>query len=318
MLHRKNLGNTGLSVPLLGFGSSSFRNGTPSEGAQLLEQAVELGIDYYDTARSYSNGEEAVGCLPKHIRKKIIVATKTGARGGMICVKDLHKSLATLRRDHIDIWMTHMIETEYEYELCLALGGFCDIAAASRKAGIVRATGASFHAPTSLILRAIEEQAFDVVMFQLNIIGRETVFGSSIASYRDILLPAAIANGVGVVAMKVLAGGELRHGASQLLFLADDSVGRNVTGGAIRWAAMHPGVSTAVVGMSSTEELVSNFNAVMDLTGEDESLAKKWVKRVEEISTSDCIRCGSCQGICPQGIEIPKVMRLYDQLICLG
>ncbi|MCP4702970.1 MAG: hypothetical protein GY865_00040, partial [candidate division Zixibacteria bacterium] len=47
-------------------------------------------------------------------------------------------------------------------------------------------------------------------------------------------------------------------------------------------------------------------------------LAKKWVKRVEEISTSDCIRCGSCQGICPQGIEIPKVMRLYDQLICLG
>jgi len=202
-------------------GSSPFRNSTPEASAGLLEQAAELGITYYDTARSYINGEEAVAKLSRHTSNSLVVTTKTGARGGKYCLQHLQQSLRTMNRDRIDVWMTHMVQTEEEYELCTALGGFCDIAIAARNAGLVRATGASFHASTGLILRAIQERAFDVVMFQFNLIGRETAFGSSIASYRDLLLPAARANGIGVVVMKVLAGGELRHGAAGLEFIAD-------------------------------------------------------------------------------------------------
>ncbi len=310
-MHYRTLGNTNLKASVLGIGSSPFRHGTPKICAELIEQAVELGITYYDTARSYVNGEEAIAHLAPHVKDQLIIATKTGARGGKYCLRDLQRSLKTMQRDRIDLWMTHMIQTEYEYELCTALGGFCDIAASARQAGLVRGTGASFHAPTSLILRAIEERAFDVVMFQFNLIGRETVFGSSIASYREKLLPAARANDVGIVVMKVLAGGELRHGASGLDFLVNTT--DDVVGGAIRYIAMHPDIATAVVGMASTEELVRNVMAVEDV--DDSYLPKfiEWTQKVAEIDRGECSRCGVCLEVCPETIEIPKVMRLYDQ-----
>jgi predicted aldo/keto reductase-like oxidoreductase len=283
-----------------------------------LEQATDLGVNYYDTARSYVNGEEAVSYLSPKVKDQFIIATKTGARGGKFCLRDLQHSLKTMKRDRIDVWMTHMIQTEHEYELCTNLGGFCDIAIAARQAGLVRATGASFHAPTPLILRAIEERAFDVVMFQLNLIGRETVFGSSIASYRETLLPAARANDVGVVVMKVLAGAELRHGAPNLDFVADPAIGRDVVGGAVRYATMHPDIAVAVVGMRSTDELLRNVMAVEGVNDTYFSQFVEWTRKVAEINRQECTRCGACVGECPEGIEIPKIFRLYDQMRFFG
>jgi uncharacterized protein len=317
-MHYRKLGGTGLVVSCLGMGSSSFRNDSPEASADLLELADGLGITYFDTARSYVNGEEAVGHLSPSVKKRMVITTKTGARGGSYCLHDLQRSLKTMKRDWIDVWMTHMVHDDYEYDLCTSLGGFCDIAAAAKQAGLVRATGASFHAPTSLILRAIEERAFDVVMFQLNLIGRETVFGSSIASYRDVLIPAAREHGIGIVVMKVLAGGELRHGASKLVpMLEDDTDGDSITA-ALRYATMHPDVASAVVGMSTSEELVQNVRAV---EGIDDSLRSRffdWSKKVEGASRGDCTRCGVCLGVCPENIEIPKVMRLHDQMRFFG
>lgn len=317
-MHYRKLGETELMVSILGMGSSPFRNGTPEVCSELLIQASELGINYYDTARSYKNGEAAVGCLPSAVKDRLIVTTKTGARGGRHCVADLHRSLSTMKRDWIDIWMTHMVQTEEEYELCTELGGFCDIGAAAKQAGLVRNTGASFHAPTSVILRAIEERAFDVVMFQFNLIGRETIFGSSIDSYREKLLPAARRHGVGVVVMKVLAAGELRHGATRLGFVTDAETGRDVVGGAIRYATMHPDIGVAVVGMRSTDELVSNVLSVKGVNDTMLDCFGDWTNKVAALGRGDCTRCGACLDQCPSDIEIPKVMRLYDQMRFFG
>lgn len=317
-MHYRSLGTTDLTVSALGMGSSPFRHGTPKGCAALLEQAVELGVTYYDTARSYVNGEEAVAFVAPRVKDQMVIATKTGARGGKLCLADLQRSLETMKRDWIDVWMTHMIRTEDEYELCTQLGGFCDIAIAARQAGLVRATGASFHAPTGLLLRAIEEHAFDMVMFQFNLIGRETLFGSSIASYRDKLLPTASANGVGVVVMKVLAGGELHHGAPSLDFVADPTLGRDVIGGAVRYATMHPHIGTAVVGMSNPNELKRNVLAVEGVDDAQISQFNEWTHKVTEIDRRECTRCGACVEECPQGIVIPKVMRLYDQMRFFG
>ena len=317
-MHLRTLGNTGLKVPILGIGSSPFRHGTPKTCALLLEQAVELGVTYYDTARSYVNGEEALANVPPHVKEQMVIATKTGARGGKYCLEDLQRSLRTMKHDRIDVWMAHMIQTDVDYEQCTALGGFCDIAIAARQAGLVRATGASFHAPTRLILRAIEERAFDVVMFQFNLIGRETVFGSSIASYREKLLPVARSNGTGVVVMKVLAGGELRHGASRLQFVANPVRGRGVTEGALRYVAMNPDIATAVVGMSGTDELVRNVMAVEDLDDTHFPRFLEWTNEVADVDHGECTRCGECLTVCPQKIEIPKIFRLHDQLRFFG
>lgn len=311
-LRQREIGATGIRVSAMGLGSSPFRDGPAAAWAPLVERAFDMGITYFDTARSYVNGEDVIACVSPRVRENMTIATKTGARGGPYCLQDLQKSLRTLNRRYIDIWMTHMIASEHEYELCTDLGGFCDIAIAARHAGIIRATGASFHAPTDLILRAINERAFDVVMFPFNVIGRETVFGSSIASYRDRLLPAAQANGVGVVVMKVLAGGELKHGAPGLRFLADREAGRDVPGGAIRAIAMRPDIATAVIGMSTLAELEANVAAASG-AGDDAAQANRWMQQVETLAQSECTRCGKCLGVCPEGIEIPKVFRLFDQ-----
>lgn len=177
----------------------------------------------------------------------------------------------------------------------------------------MRASGASFHAPTHVILRAIEEQAFDVVMFKMNLIGRKTVFGSSIASYREQLLPAARNNNVGVVVMKVLAGGGMRHGAPGFRPVSDTSLVCNDITCCVRYAVMHTGIDIAVVGISGTEGLIQNWNAVRDLSEKDQETCENWTNRVAQIDLGECTRCGSCLDCCPQKIEIPKIMRLFDQ-----
>jgi uncharacterized protein len=307
------LGTTGIDVSVLGMGSSPFRHGTPEICARLMQQAVDLGVTYYDTARSYLNGEDAVAHLPPAYRNKLVIATKAGARHGKDCLLDLQRSLNTMKRDRIDLWMAHMIRGEREYEACIELGGFCDIGIAARQAGMVRAIGASFHAPTALILRAIEARAFDVVMFQLNLIGRETVFGSSIESYFDVLLPAARAHGVGVVAMKVLAGGELRFGAPLLRSLEDPGTGRDTVGTCVRYVAMHPDVATAVVGMATSDELRRNVKAVEGVGGGMMPEFLHWQSEARRMAAGECTRCGECLDVCPEGIEIPKIFRLHDQ-----
>jgi uncharacterized protein len=309
-IERRRLGTTDVEVSALGIGSSAFRNGDAAEWAPLVEEAVDAGVTYFDTARSYVNGEDAIGLLPPSVRDRLVVTTKTGARGGSLCLRDLEASLRTMRRSHSDVWMTHMVETEDEYAQCIALGGFCDIAVAARDAGLVRATGASFHASTSVILRAIEDRAFDVVMFPFNLIGRETVIGSPTSSYRDVLLPAAHANGVGIVVMKVLAGGEMKHGAPRLASVLDDTA-LTEQQVAIRYAVSHPGIDVAVVGMTDIEELCAGVAAASDSS--DWQRALRWGALVEEIAAGPCTRCGACIGVCPEQIEIPKVFRIYDQ-----
>ena len=313
MMHIRQLGQTDVKTSVLGMGSSQFRYGRPERCAQLIEQAVELGITYYDTARSYKNGEEAIGCLPAEIKDKLVVATKTGVRGGSFCLHDLQRSLKIMRHDRIDVWMTHMLGSMREYELCTDLGGFCDIAYAARKAGLIRAVGASFHAPTEVILKAITERAFDVVMFQLNLIGRETVFGSPISAYRDQLIPAARENGVGIVVMKVLAGGEMQHGVAALRKLVDPESGLDELGMCVRYACANPAISSAVVGMATTEELVKNVLAVEKIDDSNKSEFDTLNTKMQASLHGECTRCGLCLDTCPEGIEIPKIMRLFDQ-----
>lgn len=312
MIYR-TLGKSGLKVSAFGIGTSQCRSLEPAECVQLIETAADAGVTYIDTARSYINGEMSIGMASLETRRRLIVATKTGARLGNQCLRDLHHSLRAIRREYVDVWMAHMIRTEDEYEACKSLGGFFDIAQAAKQAGLVRAIGVSFHASTNLIQRAISEGFLDMAMFQINIIERETVFGSSIRSYISQLLPVAAKNGVGVVAMKVLAGGELEHGSSAIQVQYPEYAFYE---SAIHFA-LSQDVSVAVVGSRNIAQLKTNLSALESFCSRN-NLRELSTRRLAVLDDMTCTRCGACLESCPNSIEIPKMFRLYDQHRLLG
>jgi uncharacterized protein len=310
---KRLLGNTNLRVSILGLGSSQFRYGSSKDCARLIEQAYELGINYFDTAKSYTNGEESVSKLDSSVRDNLIITTKTGYRGGKNCLSDLQDSLKAMNRNWIDIWMTHMIETMEDYELCIELGGFCDIAYSAKKAGLIRGYGASFHAPVEVIERAIKDRSFEVIMIQFNLIGRETVFGSNISLHREVILPMAKENGIGVIGMKILAGGELNHGAPKLRNLPFINNGLDEIDASIRYAAMNPYLATCVIGVINTGQLAKNTLAVSGINDQQFDVHNLWNNHFNDFFKTTCTRCGDCIPACPESINIPKIIRLYDQ-----
>ena len=101
------LGKTGLQVEKNGFGCLPIQRVTKEEAAYLLRKAVDGGMNYFDTARSYTDSEEKVGYAFDGIRDKVILATKSHAQTGAEMREHLETSLRNLRTDYIDVYQFH-------------------------------------------------------------------------------------------------------------------------------------------------------------------------------------------------------------------
>ena len=104
---KMTLGRTGLTVNRNGFGALPVQRVTKEEGARLLRMAYDGGIDFFDTARAYSDSEEKIGLGLSDVRERIILATKTGQTTAEGFWKDLETSLSLLKTDHVDIYQFH-------------------------------------------------------------------------------------------------------------------------------------------------------------------------------------------------------------------
>ena len=101
------LGSTGIFVEKNGFGCLPIQRISKEESARLLHKAVDGGMNYFDTARSYSDSEEKVGYAFKGMRDKVIIATKTHAQTGSELRQHLETSLKNLGTDYIDVYQFH-------------------------------------------------------------------------------------------------------------------------------------------------------------------------------------------------------------------
>lgn len=106
-MQRITLGKTGITVNKNGFGALPIQRISMEDSAKLLRKAYDNGIDYYDTARFYTDSEEKIGVALHDVRKNIIIATKTGALTAGDFWKDLEISLRLLQTDYIDIYQFH-------------------------------------------------------------------------------------------------------------------------------------------------------------------------------------------------------------------
>ena len=136
------LGKTGLEVNKNGFGALPIQRITKSEAVYLLQKAFYNGINYFDTARAYSDSEEKIGAAFEYTRDKIIISTKTAAQTAEEMWKDLEESLTKMKTDYIDIYQFH------NPAFCPKPGdesGLYDAALEAKKQGKIRHIGITNH-----------------------------------------------------------------------------------------------------------------------------------------------------------------------------
>ena len=106
-MDRITLGKTGITVCRNGFGALPIQRIGKEDAAYLVRKAYENGVEFFDTARAYSDSEEKLGYATASFRNKIYIATKTAAKNGEELKKDLETSLSLLKTDYIDLYQFH-------------------------------------------------------------------------------------------------------------------------------------------------------------------------------------------------------------------
>ena len=217
----RKLGRTGIDVPLIGFGcGTSFFNAYNAEtGAAALNQALDLGINYFDTANSYGNGKSETLCGPvvEKRRKEIFLITKLKERTADGAMRQFEQSLKRLKTDRVDLVHVHRVDTDEDLAKIEAKGGVLEALYKLRDQKAVRCIGITAHADPAPLAKAIDRNDFDCVQFPLNaalsgisLSGFKPPFpGERAYCFETVVLPIALKKNMGVLAMKVFVQGKL-------------------------------------------------------------------------------------------------------------
>ncbi len=234
------LGTTGVKVSLAGLGTAQFK---PRLGekrcAEIVRRAIELGINYVDTAHSYGRGnaETFIGkALQGNRRDKVFLTTKTLARDKKGALRELDQSLGRLRTDRVDLWQFHALARNSDTTHILDDGGALEAGLEAKKAGKVRFLGITGHEDPNVFVDAMTRHHFDTLLIPLNCIDPHHL------SFEEIALPFATNKRVGVIAMKVFCSGRL---PTKSIVTAQDC---------LRYTYGLP-ISTCIVGCTSVEQV---------------------------------------------------------------
>jgi predicted aldo/keto reductase-like oxidoreductase len=296
-LRYRTLGRTGLKVTELGCGCEAVSDPT------VLERAADLGINFFDTARSYQGGNNERSLRPTVLkrRKQMIIASRSYGASAREIQAHLDESLHEIGVDYLDIWYIGAKD-----EPAQVTDDMLDVQAKAQKAGKIRFRGISTHRLHRLMPLITGKGNFDVVQIPYNFaIGtrRDTMNmdGTNLYQCLDALKKANI----GVVAMKVMAGAYRGRTPSDPLY--DVYQKPNAHASAIRWALRDDRVQTTSVRMSDHEMLDENVRAMSaPFSAADEKVLAAYADAVRPVY---CRMCGSCDGSCPNGVRVADVVR---------
>ncbi|UCC16535.1 MAG: aldo/keto reductase [Dehalococcoidales bacterium] len=302
----RTLGKTGLRVSEIGFGCGNVGGllvrGTEQEQLEAVELALTLGINYFDTAPAYGNGQSEInlGKVLKQIKENVFVATKVqigidDSKDIKDCVrKSLETSLNRLGRDYVDVFQLHTpISPEagssgqnwrLSLEQVLGKNGVVEAFEAVRSEGLVRFLGFTGLGDTDALHEVIHSGCFDLVQSYFNLLnpsaGIAVPAGFKGQDFRQ-LINVATENDMGVVIIRVMAGGALGGSVARTGYAAP-FLGGGLTPGseynddearavkldfllngdlnslpqaAVRFALDNPNVSTVLVGYSNNAQI---------------------------------------------------------------
>ena len=197
---KRPLGKTGEKLSIIAFGGIVVTDTEPKFAANIVAEAFDRGINYFDVAPSYGNAQERLGPALEPYRKKSFLACKTGERTKDGAAKELEESLRLLRTDHLDLYQFHHLTTLAEVDQVFGPSGAMETFQAAKKAGKVRFLGFSAHS-VEAALKAMDRFDFDTILFPINfVLFSQATFGPQVVEH-------ARKKNMGILALKGMAKG---------------------------------------------------------------------------------------------------------------
>jgi aryl-alcohol dehydrogenase-like predicted oxidoreductase len=249
------LGRTGQPVSILSLGGQGALDEPNNEerAIPVIERALDLGVNYIDTAADYGGdqrwSERNIGQVMKRRRTQVFLASKTHERTRDGSLRLLEQSLRFLETHYLDLWQIHNLKTMDELERVFAPGGAMEALQEAHRQKMVRFFGVTGHFDPYILVEAVRRFPFDAILMSLNAADRHHL------SFIDHLLPLAVKQQTGIIAMKVA-------GNARIIFRWKDALRLRRPGTLTMQEAMHyvlslP-VSTVNVGCGSVEEVEEN------------------------------------------------------------
>jgi hypothetical protein len=257
----RNLGRTGYQVGIFSLGGQASVEKPNNEGVAvpIVEKALDLGVNYIDTAARYGGDERwsqrYIGQVMKRRRAQAFLASKTHDRTRDGSLKLLEESLRLLQTDHLDLWQIHNLSQMGQVDQIFAPDGAVKALIEAKEQGIVRHIGITGHADPEVLMEALRRHPFDTILLALNAADAHHL------SFKEKLLPMAVEKELGIIGMKIPARGRILKTFTPPGAAASPQAGTQagtlVMAEALRYVLSLP-VSTVIIGCDTVAQLEEN------------------------------------------------------------
>lgn len=277
----RKLGKTNLKVSAIGMGV--MRTSDPA----VIHHAIDSGINYFDTAHCYMNGnnEPIVGTVLKTRRKEVIIATKVHIASETEMIASVESSLKNLQTDVIDIIQLHSLKEAEHPQNEEAMNALSKL----RQRGLVRFLGFTTHKNQAEVMAAgLETNFYDTILVTY-----------SYKTNDDIakMIDKAAKAGLGIIAMKTQQGG----------FKSDKFKGMSPHQAALRWVLQNKNIATTIPSMVAFAHVDENVGTMREKFGATDQKALDQYGQLFEGEI--CNFCGSCDKLCPNEVPVQDINR---------
>jgi uncharacterized protein len=268
------LGKTGIEVSRFGFGGIPIQRVSEDQAIEVVQYALEKGMDFIDTSRMYTTSETRIGKALKGTKKKPVIATKSFGRTADAVRKDVEISLKELQRDYIDIYQCHGISNKEEYLRITAPDGAFAGLQKAKEEGLIGHIGITSHS-LDLLEQILDDDLFETIML---------CFSFLEPAAKEKVIPKAIKKRVGILAMKPFSGGVIESASA-----------------ALKWIFSYPDI-LVLAGVEDKNLIDQNWSIFQG----DYALTPEDARLIEEISQEYANKfCRRCDYCLPCSAEIP-------------
>ncbi len=319
------LGKTDLEVNKIGFGALPIQRRNLEDSVAILRKAYDNGIDFYDTARAYTDSEEKLGVALSDVRQDIYLASKTMATDAEGFWRDLETSLKYLKTDYIDLYQFH------NPQVCPKPGdksGLYEAILEARENGQINHIGITSH-KYSVAKQAIRSGLYETLQYPFSYLTGEKELE---------IVELCRENDIGFIAMKAMGGGLIKNSEASYCFMNDYEV--LPIWGIQKESELEEFLSYEKSNLQLNDNLIKDIEKDRDDLGEDfcrgcgycmpcpedieintAARMSLWIRRFptepclsedyqkKMKKTLDCTECGECIKKCPYELNIPKLLK---------